>query len=127
MFLSIVDGAHGAGNRYVKCWGKKIVEDFKKCILQRSVFFIREINLKSYKQAPYLNELFAAQIILPEDGSVGAKQNYKPNLKLDPLFVYILCLFDRDFLLYVSNPLIVSRSCIKINQYSKHTRIAIKV
>ena len=83
--------------------------------------------MKSYKQATQLNGYAAAQMIFPEDGSVGVKQTYKPTLQLDPSFQYSLCLFDKDFLLYVSNPLIVPRSCIKISQNSSFIPIPIKV
>ena len=83
--------------------------------------------MKSYKQATLLNTYRAAQMIFPEDGSVGVKQTYKPTLHLDPSNPYSLCLFDKDFLLYVSNPLIVPRSCIKIRQNSSFTPITIKV
>ena len=119
-----VNGAHG--NLFGECGGKKIVEDFKSCILNKSDSFIRGINLKSYKQETHLNRFQKFQMILPEDGSLGVKR-IKPTFHLDPLFVYLFCLFDKDFLLYFVNPLIVPRSCMKIRQNSTFTPIVMKV
>ena len=56
------------------CLGREFVEDVKTCILKKSDSFIREINLKSYRQAIHLNIFTAAQMIFPEDGSVGEKK-----------------------------------------------------
>ena len=83
--------------------------------------------MSSYIQALHLNGYAAAQMIFPEDGTVGVKQTNIPTLKLDPSFQYIFCLFDKDFLLFVSNPLIVPRSCIKIAKNSSITPIPIEV
>ena len=128
VLLSILSGNAAHGILY-DCSGGEFVEDFKTCILKKSDSFIREINLKSYRQAIHLNIFTAAQMIFPEDGSVGEKkQTFKPTLKLDPLFVYMFCLFDiKDLLLYVDNPLIVPRSCIEIGQDSSYVPITIKV
>ena len=119
-----INGAHG--NLYAECHGKKIVEDFKTCVMQKSDYFIKAINLKSYKQETHLTKFLKLQMIFPEDGAVGIKKT-KPTLNLDPLFEYIFCLFDKDFLLYIINPFIVPRSCIKIGQNSTFTPIAVKV
>ena len=127
MFLSILSGTGANGNLYAECGGKETVEDFKTCILQKSDSFIRDINLKSFRQATHLNKYTATQMIFPEDGSVGLKQTYKPTIMLNPLFEYIFCLFDKDFLLFISNPLIVPRSCLTISQNSSFIQIPLKV
>ena len=126
VFLSILSGSGAHGYLY-ECRGQKTVEDFKTCILQKSDSFIKDIGMKSYRQATYISGYAAAQMIFPEDGSIGVKQTDKATLKLDPLFQYIFCLFDKDFLLFVRNPMIVLRSCIKISQNSSFTPIPIKV
>ena len=127
VFLSIFSGIGAHGFIY-DCLGREFVEDFKTCIQKKRDSFIRDISLKSYRQATHLNKLTAAQLIFPEDGSVGVKkQFYKPTLTLDPLFLYVVCLFDKDLLLFVSNPLIIPRSCIKISQNSSYVPITIKV
>ena len=95
--------------------------------MQRNTTFIREISLDSYKQATHLNLYTSYQMILPKDGTVGVKVTYKPTLHLNPLFVYVFCLFDKDSLLYVSNPLIVPRSCVTVNANSSYFGISVKV
>ena len=124
VFLHTVNGAHG---KLMECQGKKSVEDFKTCILQSSDSFIRDISLKSYKQETHLNEFQKLEMIFPEDGSVGVKISSNATLYLDPLFVYMICFFDKNFLFYVLNPLIVPRSCITISQNSSFTPIPLKV
>ena len=125
VFLVNINGAHGT--LYAECQGKKIVEDFKTCIMHKSDSFIKAINLKSYKQETHLSKFVKFQMIFPEDGSVGLKQTYKPTIMLNPLFEYIFCLFDKDFLLFISNPLIVPRSCLTISQNSSFIQIPLKV
>ena len=128
MLLSILSGIGAHGFTY-ECLGTEFVEDFKTCILKKSDSFIRDISLKSYRQAINLNTFTAAQMIFPDDGSVVGvqKQTSEATLTLDPLFLYMFCLFDKDLLLHVDNPLIVPRSCIKISPNSSYVPITIKV
>ena len=68
------------------------------------------------------------KVILPEDGSVQSKIDISnETLTLDPSVSYIICLFDKDFLLYVSNSLVIQRSCSIISQNTHYTGIQIKV
>ena len=125
--MSIVSG-NGDVGFLSECRGKISVDEFKTCILQKSTSFIRNISLVSYKQAAFLSEITSAQIVIPEDGSVGLKQDlFKPTFHLDPLFTYMICLFDKDFLLSVSNPLIVTRNCAPVSANSTFAGITIKV
>ena len=117
--MSIKSGNGNLGYLY-ECRGTKTIDEFKKCILQKSVPYIRYISLKSYKQATHLNHYTSYQSIIPKDG-------YLPTLNLDPLYSYVFCLFDKDFLLYVSNPLIVQRSCITVSANSSFVGITLKV
>ena len=78
VLLSILSGNAAHGILY-DCSGGEFVEDFKTCILKKSDSFIREINLKSYRQAIHLNIFTAAQMIFPEDGSVGEKKKQPLN------------------------------------------------
>ena len=127
LLLSILSG-DGANGFLSECRGKISVDEFIKCILEKNTTFIKEISLESYKQATHLNLYTSYQMILPKDGTVGVKQStYKPTLHLNPLFVYVFCLFDKDSLLYVSNPLIVPRSCVTKNKNSSYFGISVKV
>ena len=107
-----------------KCLKKNTIEDFKSCIRQNSKEYIQGINLKSYKQRTRLSKNIKYEVIFPEDGSVPSKRETNATISLEPSFVFIMCLFDKDFLIYVSNPLIVQRSCLRINQ---NTVVDIKV
>ena len=120
----------GSGNNGLlsECLGKNSVDEFKNCILQKSNPLIRDISLESYKRATFLTPINAAQIIIPEDGSVGFRILYsRPTFHLDPLFVYRVCLYDKDFLLPVSNPFIIPRTCVKVGANSSVVGIQIKV
>ena len=110
-----------------KCMKKNSIEDFKSCIRQNSKDYIKGINLKSYKQRSRLSKYDMYEVILPEDGSVPSKKGTNGTIFLNPSFVYIFCLFDKDFLLFVSNPLIVQRSCLRIKQNTYYTAVEIKV
>ena len=100
------------------------IEDFKSCIRHNTKDCIQGINLKSYEQKSRLSKNSRYEVIFPEDGSVPSKRETNATISLEPSFVYIMCLFDKDFLIYVSNPLIVQRSCLRINQ---NTVVDIKV
>ena len=111
-----------------KCMGKKSVEDFRSCIQQNTKDYIKGINLKSFEQRTHLSNYSMYKVILPEDGSVLSKREpFKPTITLDPSLVYLMCLFDKDFLMYVDNSLIVQRSCLRISQNTYYTGIEIKV
>ena len=111
-----------------KCMGQKSIEDFKSCFQQNNEDYIKRINLNYFKQRTYLSKYNMFKVILPEDGSVISKRDpYNATLTLDPSFVYIMCLYDKDFLIYVSNSLIVQRSCLKINKNTYYTGIEVKV
>ena len=125
--MTILSG-NGAYGFLYECQGKNSVDEFKDCILQKHTSFIRNISFESFEQATHLNDYTSAQIIFPKDGSVGFKQNiHKPTFHLDPLFEYTICLFDKDFLLAVSNPLIVPRSCATVSENSSYAGISLKV
>ena len=64
-------------------------------------------------------------MIFPEDGSVPSKREANATIFLEPAFVYLMCLFDKDFLIFLGNSLIVQRSCLRISQ--SKTVIEIKV
>ena len=126
VFLTILSGIGKNGFLY-ECLGKNSVDEFKNCILQKSYPFIKGIDLESYKQATFLTDMTFAQIIFPEDGAVRLKNLYKPTFSLDPLFSYRFCLYDKDFLLPVSNPFIIPRTCVTVNANSSVLVIPIKV
>ena len=125
LFLSILS-LGGASGPLMECQGKT-VEEFEECISKRSNPFVRNVSLDSYKQETYLNLWTSSQMIFPEDGSVGVKQMLTPTLNLNASFVYVFCLFDKDFLLYVTNPLLVPRSCVRISENISYFGITIKV
>ena len=111
-----------------KCKDRKSVQDFRSCVQNHSDPYIKRINLKSYKLRTHLSQYSMHQVILPEDGSVQSKRTLtNETLSLDPSFSYIICLFDKDFLMYVSNSLLVQRSCSIISPNTLYTGIEIKV
>ena len=126
IFLTILSGNEDTGF-LSKCLGKNSVNEFKTCILQENIYFIRGINLESYKQTTFLTEKTSAEIIIPKNGSVGFRNLYKPTFNLDPLLVYRLCLYDKDFLLSISNPFIIPRTCVTVSANSSVMRIPVKV
>ena len=106
---------------------KKSVEDFRSCIQQSRKHYIKSVNLKAYTQVTRFSKYSMYEVILPEDGSVPSKRTPNATLTLDPTYVYIICFFDKDFLIYVNNPLIVQRSCLSLNQNTYYKGIDIKV
>ena len=126
VFMTILSG--NGGNGFLsKCLGKNSVNEFKNCISQKSNPFIRGISLDSYKQATFLTNMTPAQIIFPEDGSVGLRNLHNPTFSLNPLLVYRLCLYDKDYLLTISNPFIIPRTCVTVSANSSVIRIPVKV
>ena len=109
------------------CLGKNSVDEFKNCILQKKYPLIKGIDLESYEQLTFLTDKTSAQIILPEDGSVGLRYKYKPTFSLHPLFAYRFCLYDKDFLLSVSNPFIIPRTCVTVSVNTSIIRIPVQV
>ena len=126
LFLSILS-LGGASGPLMECQGKISVKEFEECITKKSNPFVRNVSLDSYKQETYLNLWTSSQMIFPEDGSVGVKQVLKPTLNLNASFVYVFCLFDKDFLLFLTNPLLVPRSCVRISENISYFGITIKV
>ena len=126
IFVAILaaDYAFGLGE---KCMKKDSIEDFKSCIQLNTKDCIQGINLKSYKQKFRLSKNSRYEVIFPEDGSDPSKKELNATIFLEPGFVYLMCFFDKDFLIYVSNSLIVPRSCLKINQNTWSTGVEIKV
>ena len=118
------DYAFGLGE---KCMKQNSIEDFKSCIRHNTEDCIQGINLKSYKQISRLSKNSRYEVIFPNDGSVPSKTEPNATIFLEPAFVYLVCFFDKDFLMYVSNSLIVPRSCLKINQNTWSTGVEIKV
>ena len=77
------------------------IEDFKKCIRHNTKDCIQGINLKSYKQKSRLSKNSRYEVIFPDDGSVPSKTEPNATIFLEPAFVYLVCFFDKDFLVYV--------------------------
>ena len=127
VFFTILSG-NGKNGYLSQCKGKNSIDEFKNCILKKNTSFIRGIDLQSYEQATVLTDMTSAQIIIPEDGSVGLRNFYsRPTFHLDPLFVYRVCLYDKDFLLPVSNPFIIPRTCVTVGANTSVIRIPVKV
>ena len=126
VFLSVSSGNWDNGF-LSDCQGQKSVDEFKNCILQKSKPFIRNISLESYTQTTVLTDIISAQTIIPEDGTVGLKKPSEPTFHLNPLHGYKFCLYDKDFLLSVSNPFIVPRTCVIVSANSSAVGIPIQV
>ena len=112
-----------------KCKQKESVDEFKTCFNQtmNSILFLRKVNIKSYHRYLHFNAHTVAEMILPGDGTVETKKDYKnATFKLDPKYSYIIHLFDKDFLVYLNNPLIVQRSFVTIHPYTSMGYIGIK-
>ena len=55
-------------------------------------------------------------MILPYNNSIGVKGDLNnPTFKLNSTYTFALVFFDRDYFLYVTNPLIVHRSMFKVS------------
>ena len=67
-------------------------------------------------------------MILPCNGSIGAMRDWRnPTFELDPAYTFLLALFDKDFFLFVTNPLIVHRSVLKVFSNTSQVLVGIKV
>ena len=129
IFFVIKSGGNGEAIFNKVCRKKKSVEEFKICMDQNTKLFIKQINIKSFKHEILPSSFFTAQMIFPKDGSIGSnKTDYEtPTLRLDPSFEYVLRFFDKDFFLYLNNPLIVQRSTLRIKRNSTFLHVHLKV
>ena len=123
----------GANHFYFKenCVEKiKSVEEFQECIKKsrKKIPFIKNVGLKSFNEHILLNTFNSMDMILPENGSIGIKRKFTdPTFVLDPGYSFVLALFDKDFFIYVSNPLIVQRSVLNVRSNSSWLTVGIKV
>ena len=92
-------------------------EDFKACV-KMSRFktpLIESVGIKSFEKQLQMNEYSISDMILPYNGSIGVKTDLNnPTFMLNSSYTFALAFFDRDYFLYVSNPLIVNRSILKV-------------
>ena len=111
------------------CVGKnKSLEDFQECLRKSKVPLIQNVRMNSYKQYLSLNEYSATDMILPYNGSIGVIRDWRyPTFELDSAYSFLLALFDKDFFLYVTNPLIIHRSVLKVVSNTSQILVGIKV
>ena len=123
----------GANHFYFKenCVEKiKSVEEFQECLKKsrKKIPFIKNVGLESFNEHILLNPFNSMDMILPENGSIGIKRKFdNPTFKLNPGYSFVIALFDKDFFIYVSNPLIVQRSVLNFRQNSSLLMVGIKV
>ena len=123
----------GANHLYFKenCVEKfKSVEEFQECIKKsrEKIPFIKNVGLKSFNEQILLNTYNSMDMILPENGSIGIKRKQftNPTFLLDSGYSSVIALFDKDFFIYVSNPLIVQRSVLNVRPNSSYLMVGIK-
>ena len=111
----------GENNHFFKenCVEKNIsYEDFETCVTQNKMKtpLIKSVGIKSFKKHLYLNSMTVLDMILPYNHSIGFKVDFSnPTFLLNPTYTFALIFFDRDYFLYVTNPLIVHRSMLKFS------------
>ena len=92
-------------------------EDFKACVRKSRIKtpLIKSVGIESFEEQLHLNQYAVSEMILPYNGSIGDKWDLNnPTFKINSSYSFGLALFDRDYFLYVSNPLIVHRSVTKV-------------
>ena len=93
------------------------LEEFKACVRKSRIKtpLIKSVGIKYFKQQLHLNNYKVSDMILPFNGSIGVKRDPKiPTFRLNSSYNFALAFFDKDYFLYVSNPLIVHRSVLKV-------------
>ena len=106
----------------------KSLEDFQACVEKSKIPLIQNLRMNSYKQHLFLNAYSVSDMILPCNGSIGAMRDWRnPTFELDPAYTFLLALFDKDFFLFVTNPLIVHRSVLKVVSNTSQVLVGIKV
>ena len=111
----------GENNHFFKenCVEKNIsYEDFETCVTQNKMKtpLIKSVGIKSFKKQLYLTSYGVSDMIFPYNHSIGVKRDLKnPTFHLNPAYTFVLFLFDIDYFLYVTNPLIVHRSMMKVS------------
>jgi len=92
-------------------------EDFKVCV-RKSIIktpLIKSVGIKSFKKQLHLNHYAVSDMILPFNGSIGVKRDINnPTFRINSSYTFALAFFDQDSFLFVSNPLIVHRSVLKV-------------
>ena len=99
------------------CIVKNSFEDFKKCVKKSRIKtpLIENVGIKTFKKQLQMNRYSISDMILPYNGSIGVKRDLNnPTFLLNSSYTFALAFFDRDYFLYVSNPLIVHRSLLKV-------------
>lgn len=129
ILLSVLSGDNYLDYRY-NCVGKnKSLKAFQTCVMESKTPLIKNVGMNSYKQHLHLNSYSVSYIILPDNESIGVKRDFSknPTFELNPAYSFVLALFDQDYLLFVSNPLVVHRSVIKVHSNSSNLMVGIKV
>ena len=111
------------------CVGKnRSLEDFQECLWKSKIPLIQNVRMNSYKQYLSLNSYSANDMILPYNGSIGVIRDPRyPTFELNSAYTYLLALFDKDFFLYLTNPLIIHRSVLKVVSNTSQILVGIKV
>ena len=121
----------GANHNYYRenCVKIKSVREFQECINKnrKKVPFLKNVGIKSYNKQVLLNPFASMDTILPENGSIGIKREFsKPTFEVDAGYSFVMALFDKDFFIFVSNPLIVQRSVLNVLPNSSFLMVGIK-
>ena len=122
-------------NKPRDCFGKVSVDDFRNCINETDLRYLKTINIESYIQEQHINFWGIHHIITPSDGSIKNKGIIKtnssraipPTFILIPTYEYNLYLFDRDAFLYSRNPSVIKRSFLRVQANTSMVTIYIKV
>ena len=94
-------------------------EVFEACVGESIIKspLIKSVGIQSFEKQLYLNSYKASEIIIPNNHSIGVKPDFnKPTFQLNPAYSFALVFFDKDYFLYVTNPLIVHRSMLKVSR-----------
>ena len=100
------------------CHGNISYEDFEACVRDSRIKtpLIESVGITSFKKQLHMNSFSLFDMILPYNNSIGVKGDLNnPTFKLNSTYTFALVFFDRDYFLYVTNPLIVHRSMFKVS------------
>ena len=100
------------------CHGNISYKDFEACVRESRIKtpLIESVGITSFKKQLHLNSFSVLDIILPFNNSIGVKGDLNnPTFKLNPAYTFSIVFFDRDYFLYVTNPLIVHRSMFQVS------------
>lgn len=102
------------------------MDDFKNCINEIDLKYLKTINIESILHDQHINNWGINHIIITSDGSIQNKAIMEnssnnsnaipPSFTLNPNYEYNFYLFDRDSFLFVRNPAVIERSFIKFEQ-----------